>query len=73
MNTIQLTKIMEKDKFTKDLFRGVFAADQLPKHVAYFPSLYIVNTDTSQGEGEHWVVLYFSNKKVTGILLKFEY
>lgn len=65
MDTIQLSRILGKDKFTRDLFRGVFAADQLPKFVTTFPSLYVVNTDTSNGAGQHWVVLYFSRNNNT--------
>lgn len=65
MDTQQLTMIMEKDSLTKSLFRGVFAADKLPKNVKYFPSLYIVNTGTSNTDGEHWTVIYFSRNKNT--------
>lgn len=65
MDTAQLDRIMENDKFTKDLFRGVFAANTLPKFVKSYPSLYIVNTATSKSPGEHWVVLYFSRNKNT--------
>ena len=30
MNTIQINKIMKSDKFTKKIYRGTFAKDQLP-------------------------------------------
>ena len=31
MNTIQLKRALERDTFTKKIFGGVFAADELPK------------------------------------------
>ena len=30
MNTIQINKIMKNDKFTKKIYLGTFAKDQLP-------------------------------------------
>ena len=31
MNTLQLKRALERDTFTKKIFGGVFAADELPK------------------------------------------
>lgn len=63
MDTTQIKKILEKDKYTRDIFRGVFAANTLPKTVQSFPSLFIVNTAPSSEDGEHWCLLYFTSSK----------
>lgn len=61
MNTIQLEKILEyyaKKSYKKSFFYGIFALDKLP-HVQTFPSCLIMNNQTSDNEGEHWVAIYF--------------
>ena len=57
LNTLQLLKIINEDKHTKDIFLGVFARDQLPK-VDRYPACLIVNTDPSYLNGEHWFNVY---------------
>ena len=49
---------MNSDAISLPLFRGVFAADQLPRQVKY-PSLYVANTKGRRSKGEHWVCFYF--------------
>lgn len=41
-------------------FKGVFAADMLPMTFQK-PAIFIVNTDTKDKPGEHWISIYFSN------------
>lgn len=60
MDTLQIKRIMEKDKFLKGVFKGVFAANTLPKGVDSFPSLYVINTARDDSSGEHWCAAYFS-------------
>ena len=37
MNTLQIKRALERDTFTKKIFGGVFAADELPKVMKHFP------------------------------------
>ena len=37
MNTLQLKRALECDTFTKKIFGGVFAADELRKVMMHFP------------------------------------
>lgn len=55
MDTRQLRKAL------KDVrgFKGVFALDELPHENHERPALYVVNTEPSCHEGEHWVAIYF--------------
>ena len=55
---------METGELTRALkhirgFQGVFALDHLPHDNKEIPALYVVNTDPSCEEGEHWVAIYF--------------
>ena len=44
---------------TRRIFAGVFSRDKLPKHrLRKRPLLFVVNTDHSDGPGEHWVCIY---------------
>jgi hypothetical protein len=63
MNGDQICKYLEKDLFTKSIFKGLITADIYPKHITQFPSLYVANTDTASGPGEHWTVCYFTDFK----------
>ena len=63
MDTIQLTLILRKDKYTRGVFHGVYPSDKLPTTVSSFPSLFIANVDTSDKPGSHWVVFYFTKDR----------
>src|SRR4051812_14221523 len=54
MNTIQLEKLMRRNFVVKNFFKGCFASDKIPTYTSY-PHCFIVNTDPSYMEGEHWV------------------
>lgn len=60
LNTIQLTKLLQKDKITSKIFKGVYPSDRLPT-INSFPACLIINTDDSKGPGEHWVALYINS------------
>ena len=62
MYASQLERVMRTDSIGKRQFRGVFAADRLPRTVPQYPSSYIVNTDPASKPGTHWVAFYFPNK-----------
>ena len=53
MNTLQLKRALERDTFTKKIFDGVFAADELPKTFDTFPCGLVANTDPSTEPGTH--------------------
>ena len=63
LNTIQLYKILEKDYFTRNIFKGIFPRDYLPKKIQ-FPSCFIVNTDKSNKPGEHWLAFYYDENGI---------
>ena len=63
MNTLQIKRALERDTFTKKIFGGVFAADELPKIMNTFPCGFVANTDPSTEPGTHWVAFYFPSRK----------
>ena len=60
MDTIQLTLILRKDKYTRGVFQGVYPSDKLPNSVSSYPALLIANVDTSEMPGSHWIAFYFT-------------
>ena len=62
MNSLQIVRVLESDKYSKDKFLGVFARDELPIHVKY-PSCLILNTDKRNEPGEHWLAIYYDENK----------
>ena len=50
MNTLQLERTLKHNTFTKKIFVGVFAADELPT-LNTFPSGFVANTDPSTEPG----------------------
>ena len=63
MNTLQIKRALERDTFTKKIFGGVFAADELPKLMNTFPCGFVANTDPSTEPGMHWVAFYFPSRE----------
>ena len=63
MDTIQLTLILRKDKFTRGVFQGVYPSDKLPASVSQYPAPYIANVDTSDKSGSYWVAFYFTKEQ----------
>ena len=61
MNTLQILKVLEQDRYVRPLFNGVFAIDQLPKCEN---GAYVVNTAKSTHPGQHWVAVYVTGNKV---------
>jgi hypothetical protein len=62
MNTLKISSMLECDKRTADAFEGVYASDELPRTTPT-EALYVVNTDPSDRPGEHWMVVYFDEKR----------
>ena len=59
LRTQDLECMARRKPLTASQFEGVFAADQIPKHVRSYPASMIVNTDPSHLPGEHWLALHF--------------
>ena len=58
MNGIQIDKIFKKHAYTKKIFKGVLAFDELPKKIKK-PSAYIINTHPRDKKGEHWLAIFY--------------
>jgi hypothetical protein len=58
MNSVEITRALVKDEKVRDVLVGVFPADLLPEKE--YPGFYIVNTESSDKSGEHWVAFYTS-------------
>ena len=56
---------MEKcgNQYSKHLFIGVFLRDALPKAIVSYPCSLMINTDTKNLPGKHWVSIYISSYK----------
>ena len=59
MNTFELVHFLRNDPYVNSVFQGVYPIDRLPREVHY-PCAIVVNTDTSEGPGEHWCCIYIS-------------
>jgi len=59
MDSLQIQKIIDHDKESKNIFGGVLAYDELPKKVKW-PSCYIINTDIRSKPGTHWLAVYYN-------------
>lgn len=66
MNSKQLTFALEHHLCTSTYFKAVLPCDLLPTCLpSCLPALYIVNTDPSTKQGQHWVLVFIS-KQQTG-------
>ncbi|HWY33610.1 MAG TPA: hypothetical protein VNX68_03120 [Nitrosopumilaceae archaeon] len=60
MNSLQIEHALLSDPSVRDQFVGVFPADAIPEK--QYPGAYIVNTDSSNEPGQHWVAFYCTEK-----------
>lgn len=59
MNTLQIDKMLRRSPTTRGTYRGCFAADKIPSdHNGKYPQHMVVNMDTSNSYGSHWVAIY---------------
>ena len=63
MNTLQIKQALERNTFTKKIFVGVFAADEVPEIIDTFPCGFVANTDPSTEPGTHWIAFYFPSRE----------
>ena len=57
MNLQEINRALKRERSTRDVFVGVFAADTRPKEKE-FPGGYIANTDASTQSGQHRVAFF---------------
>ena len=62
MNTEEIKCVINCDPVMRYKVLGVFARDQIPA-LTYFPCALIVNTDTSDLPGKHWIAFYYESKE----------
>lgn len=47
----------------KDVFLDVFARNELPISIPFYPCSLIINTDTNNLPGKHWIAIYVTKNK----------
>ena len=62
MNTSQLRCIIKSDSKMRSTIAGVYARDEIPNEINTFPTGYIVNTDSSNKPGRHWLAFYLKSR-----------
>ena len=62
LSNFQLASYMLQDPYIRSQYGGVVAIDKLPDLVLKKPKIFIVNTDTSKEPGEHWFVIYVTDR-----------
>ena len=63
MNTEEIFELMISDKEISKIFMGVYSIDLIPQDLPT-PSIIIVNLDSSEKKGSHWIVLHYQRKYV---------
>ena len=63
MNTEEIFDLMKSDKEISKIFMGVYPIDLIPQDLP-IPSIVVVNLDSSEKEGSHWIVLHYQRKHV---------
>lgn len=62
-----IINLLLSNEKVKQQFRGVLASDELTFMHVKRPALFVVNTDTSENAGLHWVCIYFPKSPEDGI------
>ena len=61
MNNLQIEGLLKKDSQAKKILKNVCTLDEI--EVLSYPSAYVINSDTSNKKGEHWVAVYFDKNR----------
>lgn len=56
-----IEKILRKDEYTRPIFLGAFARNELPK--LRYPCCFILNTDPRTKPGAHWIAFYYTRDR----------
>lgn len=54
-----IDEILKKDEYTKNIYLGSFARNELPTKPKH-PSCFILNTDPRNKPGKHWLAFYYN-------------
>ena len=60
MNTIQINEIFSEHSYTRRIYKGTRAFNELPKRITR-PSAFIINTETKDKQGEHWLAIFYNS------------
>lgn len=52
--------MLMSDLYARRVFKGVYPRNELPAYVTH-PSIFVINTDTSDKPGLHWVAVSFNS------------
>lgn len=65
MNGLQLSYFFTADAHTAKYFKGIVMrdTDMLPSRNSSAPALYILNTDSEAGKGEHWCAAFYHGQQ----------
>src|SRR6266481_803459 len=68
MEGLTLNKCLINCKITKPYYRGIYSIDTIPKSKVFIkPYFYVINTDISEGDGKHWILIFFPNARTAEI------
>ena len=57
--------VIDCDHVMRHVVKGVFARDQLPTNIENYPYGFIVNTDTGNLPGRHWLAFYYTSEDIS--------
>ena len=60
LSNFDLSKVLAQDRG----FLSVFPREQLPKRLPYYPTALIINTDTANLRGKHWVAIFIDKNRL---------
>ena len=63
MNTGEIFELMKSDKGISKIFMGVYSIDLIPQDLPT-PSIIVVNLNSCEKKGSHWIVLHYQRKHV---------
>jgi len=65
LSNVEILNLMKKaHPYSKKLFLNVFPRDELPTSIQSYPCSLIINTDTVNLRGKHWVAVYINRNRV---------
>ena len=65
VNNHQIEALLHKHPRTRRMFKGVFAADNVPVRRMDETACYVVNLNDSDEPGSHWIGIYVSPGKLS--------
>lgn len=60
MRGYELVRLLQKDWLVRQIFRGVFSSDTLPRLAKGTTHALIINLDEADGPGTHWVAVFIN-------------